>query len=223
MLSAGRWPIKMEANRKYHLFAKPRSRAYCPSPTDLCSFTAQDSSRQASRYRLASHTVCSQKIRPSKQAWRAHSLCILRYHSQSRAYALSVRLRQTFARSRRGKNKCRFAPLVFPSAPYIIPMPPAPPAGIAGSGSLMFATTDSVVSRVLATLVAFCNALLVTLAGSRMPAFTISTYSSVRASKPTPASDSLTLLMITEPSRPAFATMWYSGASRAFRTICAPV
>ena len=39
----------------------------------------------------------------------------------------------------------------------------------------MFATTDSVVRSVEATLVAFCNALLVTLAGSRIPALIIST------------------------------------------------
>ena len=61
---------------------------------------------------------------------------------------------------------------------YIIPPMPAP-AGIAGAGSLMVATTDSVVSRVLATLVAFCRAVLVTFAGSRMPLFTMSTYSSL--------------------------------------------
>ena len=52
---------------------------------------------------------------------------------------------------------------------YIIPMPPAPPAGIAGVSSLMFATADSVVRSVDATEVAFCNALLVTLTGSRIP------------------------------------------------------
>ena len=69
--------------------------------------------------------------------------------------------------------------------------------------SLMLATTDSVVSRVLATLVAFCSALLVTLAGSRIPALTMSTYSSFSTSKPTPAADSSTLLMITLPSKPA--------------------
>lgn len=39
-------------------------------------------------------------------------------------------------------------------ANYIIPMPGLP-AGIAGAGSLMSATTDSVVSKVDATLVAF--------------------------------------------------------------------
>ena len=38
-----------------------------------------------------------------------------------------------------------------------------------------------------------------------------------------PGSDSLTLLMITEPSSPAFAEMWNNGASRALRMIFAPV
>ena len=56
---------------------------------------------------------------------------------------------------------------------YIIPIPGAPPAGIAGAGSLMSATTDSVVNNVEATLVAFCNALLVTFTGSRIPASTM--------------------------------------------------
>ena len=60
---------------------------------------------------------------------------------------------------------------------YIMPIPP--PAGIAGVSSLMLATKDSVVSRVDATLVAFCSALLVTFAGSRIPALIISTYSSL--------------------------------------------
>jgi len=44
--------------------------------------------------------------------------------------------------------------LVFSLRAYIIPPMPAP-AGIAGVSSLIFATTLSVVSRVLATLVAF--------------------------------------------------------------------
>ena len=106
---------------------------------------------------------------------------------------------------------------------YIIPIPAPAPAGIAGVSSLIFATTDSVVNNVEATLVAFCKALLVTLAGSRIPDSTISTYSSLNASNPNPGSDSLTLLMITEPSSPAFAEMWNSGASNAFNTTFAPV
>lgn len=60
---------------------------------------------------------------------------------------------------------------------YISP-PIPPPAGAAGAGSLMSVTRLSVVSNVLATDAAFCNALLVTFVGSRMPAFTISQYTS---------------------------------------------
>ena len=56
------------------------------------------------------------------------------------------------------------------------------------------------------TDVAFCRALLVTLTGSRIPDSTMSTYSSVAALKPVPGADSFTLLMITAPSRPAFAS-----------------
>ena len=59
---------------------------------------------------------------------------------------------------------------------YIIPIPAGAPAGIAGASSLIFATTDSVVNNVEATDVAFCNALLVTLAGSMIPFSTMSTY-----------------------------------------------
>ena len=55
-------------------------------------------------------------------------------------------------------------------------MPSMPPAGIAGAGvgSLMSVTSASVVSRVAATDAAFCNALLVTLVGSRMPCLIMS-------------------------------------------------
>ena len=110
----------------------------------------------------------------------------------------------------------------FATFDYIMPIPGAP-AGIAGVSSLMLETTASVVRSVPATLVAFCNALLVTFAGSRIPFFTMSTYSSCKASNPVPTSLSLTLLMITEPSSPALAAMWYNGASRAFNTTFAPV
>ena len=85
------------------------------------------------------------------------------------------------------------------------------------------ATTDSVVSNVLATLVAFCNALLVTLAGSRIPASTIFTYSPCNASNPVPGSDSRTLFTITEPSSPALCEIVNNGASSALRIIEAPV
>ena len=71
----------------------------------------------------------------------------------------------------------------------------------------MFATTDSVVSKCR------CNACSV-LKGTSCNFCqdqgylhsTISTYFSFRASKPTPGSDSFTLLMITAPSSPAFAS-----------------
>ena len=62
---------------------------------------------------------------------------------------------------------------------YIMPIPGFPPAGAAGAGSLIVDTAASVVSRDDATDVAFCRALLVTLAGSRIPASIISTYSSL--------------------------------------------
>ena len=60
---------------------------------------------------------------------------------------------------------------------YIISIPPG--AGAAGVFSFILATTDSVVNKVDATLFAFCNALLVTLVGSRIPASIMSTYSSL--------------------------------------------
>ena len=45
----------------------------------------------------------------------------------------------------------------------------------------------------------------------------------LNASKPNPGSLSRTLLIITAPSRPAFAEMWNNGASSALRTTFAPV
>ena len=74
---------------------------------------------------------------------------------------------------------------------------PPPPPGMLFSLDLIFATTASVVSNVDATLVAFCRALLATLAGSRMPASTISTYCSDRTSNPMPGLLSLTLATTT--------------------------
>ena len=73
-----------------------------------------------------------------------------------------------------GKTNAASQRLFSLCARYIIPPMPPAPAGIGGSGSLILATTDSVVSKVAATLVAFCSALLVTFAGSRIPALTIS-------------------------------------------------
>ena len=103
-------------------------------------------------------------------------------------------------------------------------MPGAPiPAGAAGAASLMSATRLSVVRSVEATLVAFWSALLVTFTGSRIPAFTRSTYSSLSASKPKPTLPSFTLLIITAPSSPALAAILKSGDSSALRTTLAPV
>ena len=96
----------------------------------------------------------------------------------------SSRASPDFGSSPIQKKVCRKSPQTFcilymiNALIYIIPIPPAPPAGIAGTSSLIVATTDSVVKSVDATLVAFCKALLVTLAGSRIPLLTISTYSS---------------------------------------------
>ena len=56
-----------------------------------------------------------------------------------------------------------------------------------------------------------------------IPASIMLTYVSLYASKPTPTSDSLILLMMTDPSSPALAAMWNSGASIALRTTLAPV
>ena len=84
---------------------------------------------------------------------------------------------ETYAAARKKNGTAHMAmpfsiSFLFIAGTYIIPPMPPAPAGIAGVSSLIFATTLSVVSRVLATLVAFCNALLVTLVGSRMPALT---------------------------------------------------
>ena len=78
-------------------------------------------------------------------------------------------------------------PLMFSvSSHFLLPYQYIPPmsgfAGAAGAGSLMVATTLSVVRKLEATLVAFSRALLVTFAGSRMPELIISTYLSFSAS-----------------------------------------
>jgi chaperonin GroL len=123
----------------------------------------------------------------------------------------------------RRKEMLKDIAVLFVIGNYIIPMPPAPPAGIAGASSFILATTDSVVNKVDATLVAFCKALLVTLAGSRIPFSTIFTYSSVNALNPNPGSSDLTRSIITEPSNPAFSEILRRGASNAFKITLAPV
>src|SRR5450759_3032491 len=63
--------------------------------------------------------------------------------------------------------------------------PPPPPPGIAGAAfSGLSAMTASVVRNSAAIDAAFCSAERVTLAGSMMPALTMSTYSPVAASMP---------------------------------------
>ena len=71
-------------------------------------------------------------------------------------------------------------PEEFPlGEPYI--MPPMPPAGMAGASSSGSAMITSVVTISEPMEAAFCNALLVTMAGSMTPACTRSSYSPVRA------------------------------------------
>ncbi len=99
--------------------------------------------------------------------------------------------------------------------PGIPPPMPAGAAGAAGAGSGLSATRVSVVRTRAAMEAAFWRAVRVTLAGSTIPALTMSTYSSLRALKPTPSSEALTLATMTEPSRPAFSAIWRSGSSNS--------
>ena len=85
------------------------------------------------------------------------------------------------------------------------------------------ATTASVDKNKLDTLAAFCNAERVTLAGSTIPAFIISTHSSVAALNPKPISTSFNLATITLLSKPAFSAICRTGASKAFLIILIPV
>ena len=71
-------------------------------------------------------------------------------------------------------------------------------------------------------LAAFCKALLVTFVGSTIPAFFMSTYSSLLLSKPVPAGDVFTFSSITAPSNPAFVAICLTGSSNARKTIFAP-
>jgi len=86
-----------------------------------------------------------------------------------------------------------------------MPPPGMPPPAPAGSG--FSATMHSVVRMFLAIDAAFCRAERVTMAGSMMPALTMSSYSPVSAFRPWPTGRSLTLLTTTEPSSPAFSAI----------------
>ena len=107
--------------------------------------------------------------------------------------------------------------------PPMPPIPPMPAGGIAGCSCGSSAITASVVKTRAAMLAAFCKAERVTLAGSTMPDLTMSSYSSVNALKPMPASAALTLSTTMEPSRPALSAIWRTGSSIARRTSCTPV
>src|SRR5919107_2423251 len=105
--------------------------------------------------------------------------------------------------------------------PYI--MPPMPPPGIAGVSSSGSATTTSVVTTRLPMEAAFCNALLVTIAGSTTPAETRSSYSPVSALNPVEPLSPRTLSTTIEPSAPAFTAICLIGSSKARCTILTPV
>src|SRR4030081_2891816 len=101
-----------------------------------------------------------------------------------------------------------------------------PPPGIGGIGAAFFgtsATIASVVTRRPATDAASCNAARTTLAGSMMPLSTMSTYSSVWASKPK-VSDLFSRILPTtiEPSTPEFSAICRTGDSSALSTILMP-
>ena len=87
--------------------------------------------------------------------------------------------------------------------PPMPPMPPGMPPPMPPSFSGLSATMTSVVRMFLAMEAAFCRADLVTMAGSMMPALTMSSYSPVAMLRPMPLPRVFTSLTTTEPSRPA--------------------
>ena len=89
-------------------------------------------------------------------------------------------------------------------------------------GSFLSVTKLSVVSIIDAIDAAFCNALRDTLVGSTIPAFFISTYSSLAASKPIPGLLSFTFSSITAGSNPAFTAICLIGSSNALKIIFPP-
>ena len=110
---------------------------------------------------------------------------------------------------------------------YIMPpIPPIPPiSGIAGIGASSFGisvTIASVVIIIPATEPAACIAVLVTLAGSRIPISIMSPYSPVAALKPYEPLPSFTLATITDDSSPALETICLKGASKAFLAMLIP-
>ena len=75
------------------------------------------------------------------------------------------------------------------------------------------ATMASVVRSMPATEAAFCKAVRTTLAGSRMPALSRSSYSSDAALKPKAPLPSLTFCRAIEPSTPALIAIRRRGSS----------
>ena len=88
--------------------------------------------------------------------------------------------------------------------------------------SFLSVTMLSVVNIIAATDAAFCRALLDTFVGSTIPAFFISTYSSLPASNPTPIGEAFTFSNITAGSSPAFIAICLTGSCNALRTILPP-
>src|SRR5439155_590400 len=96
--------------------------------------------------------------------------------------------------------------------------------GSAFSASGMSVMSASVVSSRDAIDAAFCRATRSTLVGSMIPACIMSTYSLVSASKPrVMGMPAFTFSTTTEPSSPAFSTIWRIGSSSARRTMLTPV
>ena len=103
-------------------------------------------------------------------------------------------------------------------------MPPI--SGIAGAdGSSSFASSVTIASVVIispAIEAAFCNAVLVTFVGSRIPISSMSPNSPVDALYPKESFPSSTFAKITEPSCPAFVTICLSGSCIADVAIAIP-
>ena len=106
-------------------------------------------------------------------------------------------------------------------AAYIMPpMPPMPPAGgAAGSLEGRSVIEHSVVRINAAIEAAFCSALLVTFAGSVIPASNMFTQTIFAASNPMSAFSCFAFSAMIDPSSPAFSAIWRIGSSSALRTI----
>src|SRR3990167_5416507 len=113
---------------------------------------------------------------------------------------------------------------IMPPIPGCMPPipPPPPPPPISSLDCGFSAISASVVRSRPATLDAFCIALLVTFAGSTIPASIMSQYSSLAASNPFAPFSSLTFPTTMDPSHPAFAAIPLKGSSSALLTMLTP-